>query len=542
MTSNDSMNLRHILRKVHRRWKAWRVDPDTAGFIEHNRRVWTNSIRSSDGGEVLLEVNDLYSAVISYSYFANVLAEKHDAVISGFVPRQASLWDRLLKPAIHGVYRSFGTREIFYLGLTTEQERECDDLCEVARSGLKTKRDVERLAVEGVWIGDLVYDSYLKRCMVPSIDITSEEFRLSLKDSVGTYLFWRDYFQSHDVRAINVSHCGYDLAIVLRVAVKNDVPAYQVNATHAYRLSGSDLWAYCESHHFRQEFQKLPLEVQRRGLVEAKERLDRRFSGEVAVDMHYSSRSAFESRSIEPVLNPSNRLKVFVALHCFFDNPHPYGVGLFPDFYEWLAFLGGVSEKTEYDWYLKTHPDFLPGNHEVLEEFLRAYPKFALLPSETSHHQIIQDGIDVVLTVHGTVGFEYAALGVPVINASLRNPHVAYGFNVHPATVKEYESALMNLPKVRLAINREEVYEYYFMRFVHTSEDLVFDNYSKMRREFGYAHETKSSIFSLFLKQLNNEKHRQIKGSLGRFVESEEYWLQRKHMVGCGQLLHQKRP
>ena len=82
--------------------------------------------------------------------------------------------------------------------------------------------------------------------------------------------------------------------------------------------------------------------------------------------MRYSSKSAYGEHKDERLLKESSRIKVFIALHCFFDSPHSYGCNLFPDFYEWLDFLGKISLETDYDWYMKTHPDYLPGNIPII--------------------------------------------------------------------------------------------------------------------------------------------------------------------------------
>ena len=92
------------------------------------------------------------------------------------------------------------------------------------------------------------------------------------------------------------------------------------------------------------------------------------------------------------------------------------------------------------------------------------HPKFKTIFQEMSHHQLVRDEIDFVLTVYGSVGFEYAALGKTVINASMCNPHVAYNFNIHPESVEEYKSILMNLAEMDKVIDEAEVYEYYYMR------------------------------------------------------------------------------
>ena len=39
---------------------------------------------------------------------------------------------------------------------------------------------------------------------------------------------------------------------------------------------------------------------------------------------------------------------------------------------------------------------------------------------------ILNINVDAVFTVNGTIGFDFAILGIPVINASLNNPHINY--------------------------------------------------------------------------------------------------------------------
>ena len=272
----------------------------------------------------------------------------------------------------------------------------------------------------------------------------------------------------------------------------------------------------------------------------ARERLNLRFSGNVGVDMHYSTKSAYTEPGKERVVAQSPRTKILVATHCFFDNPHPYGVNLFPDFYEWLYFLGEISEKTDYDWYIKTHPDFLPGNIPIIEEFIGKHPRFTLIPPHTSHLQLIEEGIDFGLTVVGTIGFEYAALGIPVVNASLCNPHVRYKFNIHPKTIDEYEKLLMDLPNQKLEIDINEVYEYYFMAFIHkNTNNWLFRDYESLLEEAGgYMNHFGSISYEIFVREFLswNGMNTTVR-SLREFVDSKAYryparfkWIMIRHI------------
>jgi hypothetical protein len=151
-------------------------------------------------------------------------------------------------------------------------------------------------------------------------------------------------------------------AIPVRIAIKNKIDTFQVTAHSIYRLSKSDLFAYKDFNRYKTIFKQFKNFKKKQFIEKAKKRLNLRFHGHVGVDMPYSTKSAFEKKYPFSVIKKSNRIKILVASHCFFDSPHSYGNNLFPDFYEWLNFLGKFSSRTDYDWYLKSHPDFLPGN------------------------------------------------------------------------------------------------------------------------------------------------------------------------------------
>ena len=357
-------------------------------------------------------------------------------------------------------------------------------------------------------------------------------FRESLRAAISSYLIWRDYLNTHSVRAVIVSHTVYiQSGVITRLAIRKGIPVYQINATHLHYLTEKNLWAYNEFFYYPEQFRELSEEVRRRGMQEAKERLQKRFSGQVGVDMHYSKKSAYGRIGKKRVLRESPRTKILVATHCFFDSPHPYGVNLFPDFYEWLHFLGKISEVTDYDWYIKTHPDFLPGNIPIIEEFIRKYPKFSMIPSETSHLQLKEEGIDFGLTVYGTIGFEYAALGIPVVNASTCNPRIRYRFNIHPRTIEEYRNILLNLEAQELDINIDEVYEYYFMAFIYNVNNWLFKDYDEFLRDIGgYYAQYSPASYREFLDEFSETRHRQILSILYQFVESGEYNLRRKFL------------
>jgi hypothetical protein len=264
----------------------------------------------------------------------------------------------------------------------------------------------------------------------------------------------------------------------------------------------------------------LTAEEQAEAVQLATRQLERRLHGEVGVDMPYATKSAFGAPRARRVLTPSDRIKVLICTHCFFDNPHAYGGMLFVDFVEWLQYLGRISQRTDYDWYLKTHPDPLPGTLETIHGILADFPNITVLPEETSHHQLAAEGLDFALTVYGSIGHEYPALGVQVINAGY-NPHVAYGFNWHPRSIAEYEHYLLNLKTLRKDIDPREMAEFYYMHhYYRFDDDLMFDSYRQMELDLRPEDRIGPVVYSYFLERFTARKHRAIIDTTEAFIDS----------------------
>ncbi|NLT23698.1 MAG: hypothetical protein GXX82_11680 [Syntrophorhabdus sp.] len=534
MIKQGLANVRKVMNIARAVLGADRLDEREKAFIRHNEKVWEGYPAERDGGEILLELTRMSTSIIAFSYLANLLAMLHHTRIVAYSAGRRNMITEWSNRKVNRIYRSFNVSECLYHELRPSQRREMEHLFAEALSSLRSKRDVEDLRLERVWIGDLLYDSHCMRYKVPTVLLEDPRFHESLKSAIGFYVFWRDYLDTHDVRCVIVTHTVYVASgIVTRLAVQRKIPVYHANATHLHYLTEKDLWAYDEFFYYPEQFRELPEEMREEGLHLAKERLEKRFSGEVGVDMHYSTKSAYGKVGRNRVLNEGTKTKILVATHCFFDSPHPFGVNLFPDFYEWLYFLGDISEITDYEWYIKTHPDFLPGNIPIIEEFISKYPRFRMIPSDTSHLQLVEEGINFGLTVYGTIGFEYAALGIPVINASLCNPRIRYSFNKHPRSIEEYRDMLMNLPAQKLDIDLNEVYEYYYMAFLHNVKDWLFEDYDSFIQEIGGYYQQYGSVsYARFMEKFSLSRHGQILASLRRFVESGQYNFQRKFMEG----------
>jgi hypothetical protein len=455
-------NIIKFLKKVY---NLFFLFSSQSKFIKHNATVFENKkTKTKTNNIILLEQGEAASSIVAYSYLASTLIDIHDAKIVSYFPRvprnflRKFMWWYKSKVGYYTtkLFESLGSDYLLIPSLSKALQKKSNSIYQDKIKEINSKADLEQLLVNDIVFGDLIYDYYLNYYKQVTVDLDSDDFKHHLKYCIDCIVFWLDFFDNNSVKAINTSHTVYTNAIPLRVSVHHGIDSFQLHATHVYRLNKENYFAYKEFINYKNDFLKLNPMQQLNGIEEAKERINKRFSGEVGVDMNYSKKSAFGESFNYRLIKESDKIKILVAPHCFYDSPHPFGNNLYPDVFDWIAALIKIAKKTDYDWYVKTHPDFIDETKEMVVELFKNHSNFTILPSDSSHIQIVNEGIDFALTMYGSIGFEYAAMNIPVINASLNNPHIAFDFNVNPESIEEYEHILMDLRAVDHKINKTD--------------------------------------------------------------------------------------
>ena len=132
-----------------------------------------------------------------------------------------------------------------------------------------------------------------------------------------------------------------------------------------------------------------------------------------------------------------------------------FGNTVFADNYEWLKFLGEESKKkNKFNWLLKVHPIFYDKEISIVNDILKEYPHIKILPKYTTHEELITKGIRFVLTVYGSVTYEYAYFGIPSILATKNHPYKKYNFLKDTSTKNEYKELLENLENLKFTFKK----------------------------------------------------------------------------------------
>jgi hypothetical protein len=361
------------------------------------------------------------------------------------------------------------------------------------------KNDLINLKVDGVLIGDLVSDAFLRYKPAPSV---------SLKDIYLLVIIWqayrdirraKKYFKKVKPKLYLTSYSTYiHHGIAARVALMSGVRVFSFGnyQEFAKELSQSDWFHTKNTESYLREFSKLTNLEKKIAL--SKSALDDRISGVIDSATSFMKRSAYSDTS-EAV--PDVKGAIVVFLHDFYDSPHIYPDMVFPDFWEWACFTIDTLNKANIKFVIKPHPNQINLSDSVLVELKKRYPGITILSPKINNKQMVDAGAVCAVTVYGSVAHEMAYMGLPTI-ASARHPHISFDFCKTAKNKIEYTELLSSANQIALdkAEMKRQSLIFYYMHNLNLGEEekALMHNLSKLRQLYECP-ETKQPIIQQYL-------------------------------------------
>ena len=126
-------------------------------------------------------------------------------------------------------------------------------------------------------------------------------------------------------------------------------------------------------------------------------------------------------------------------------------------------------------------------------------------------------------------------LNIPVINASLNNPHINYKFNYHPKSVKELEDIILNfrIHKKKIKIDKNEIYEFYAMRNIYFSKNWFYPNLNKIIKDIkSYHNLSKPMFYDYWVKNYDSFDEKLTVKNLKKYFYSKNIFLLNNNKFG----------
>ena len=128
------------------------------------------------------------------------------------------------------IYKSIGSRFVIRPKINDDTKKLEINIAKSIFNKIRSKADILKIKIEGVRIGDLVYDTYLKSNQVAFVDIKKDDFYQMLKDFCSFILLLEKFFDENNVHSIIGVHSVYSYGLPLRIAISKKIKAYTINS------------------------------------------------------------------------------------------------------------------------------------------------------------------------------------------------------------------------------------------------------------------------------------------------------------------------
>lgn len=524
----------------------------------YNKYLKKNSI-------VLVEFNKWTSTHISIAYASSVLAKKYNSKIYAyaengffkllfgynFIESIYIYLNKFFKFKSYSIYSSFGVEKFIEVNNIHSQiiKKSKKTFNFLLKKKIKTKSDIIKIKIEEVLIGDLIYDTYLRIYKLPTVDISDTCFLKFLYNSIIYFYFWDNFFKNNDVKAVVVSQAVYNSTIPIRIGIKYNSICLVANPRFVGRLTKKMPYSYGENLTFKKSFLKLDNNQKKIALNKTSKMLKSSFERNPKLSdqeinltsIGYRKKSYVSQNKHKKnwkknlIIEKNKRIKVLICPHALSDAPHTRGLHLYADFYEWLVSILKISQHTNYDWYLKLHPDlnqYWDNTEQIVKNLLKdQYNHVRYLDNRTPHSQIISGGINFVITCAGSVSAEYAYFKIPAINSSSCNPHIDFSFSLNPRNILDLKRILLNLDKVKMRFKKKELLIYFFMSEIYYSDNWIFKNWDEIIEFCGGRNKIYQEIFYYYwLTNFESKMHNRSIIGLKNFIKSKDHRINFNHL------------
>ncbi len=317
-----------------------------------------------------------------------------------------------------------------FVHIEDDEHRTDDFLAEADRllATVTSHADLLALPLPGGLPAYTYFDTVLKLAAQPRPALDHPLWRRSLAEVLRNARIYEREFGHRNVAHVVLSHpWKSEWAGLVWASLQRSIPTYHLTGyCESIRirrfLSATDYLTPVE-HMPPADFDELPAAVRSRLAAIGSAALAKRASGSASdINTRYAydpqRRIADRTAARQALSGQTERPVALVCGHVWYDFPHTFGMTSFTDFRDWIEVtIARIRQVDDVVWLLKPHPtEQWYGGFRLSEAATDLPPHVHLLPTATDA-QTALTAADAIVTVHGTIGIEAAAHGVPVLLA-----------------------------------------------------------------------------------------------------------------------------
>lgn len=526
-------------------------------ILKFNKFIKNKINKNNSSSYILVEYNSYNVVHVLYFFLilslkkkfnSNLIVINNQILFNQYIDDYTSFlkWKlgSIFKIKYFSIYKSMGATN--FIRPNTDEKIKRKSL-EVYNNLIKKKflkDELRYFKIENILVGDLIIDGFYKFYQAEELNIGTEKFNKYLIKFIELFYFWFFYSKKTSIDAIIGVQAYYSCGIIYRILLEKNIQAFLISNGRINRITKKQIYPNAAYLNYKEIFSRLSNDLKSKAINLSKRYIDNRLSGQTGKNINEIASIASSFSKInsdnKKILGVKKELKVLISTHSLLDAHYCFGDNFFPDFQTWLEEICNLSKETDYQWYIKDHPIQNKMKRSLANEKTSAFTKklckkynnIVYIEPNTSHHQLIKEGIDVVLTVYGTICWEYAYFNIPVLTATLNSPFNMYKFNIHSKSKKNYLENLKNLSEIKKNYSRDinEIYEYYFTHYLfHNNNNLLpfYDDFMDKYENWDlyYSH----NFYNFFMEQCKLYSVEDIKQSFDKYINSYDIYSNLNH-------------
>jgi hypothetical protein len=312
------------------------------------------------------------------------------------------------------------------------------------------KSDILNLKIDGILIGDLIYDTYIRYRCVPTLDYSDFFLKYIIFKSLIVFYNIEDFLKNNkNIKSYFSSYASYiNHGLVIRVLLKHGVDVYilpkEYHQNFCEKLTIKK--KYGSFKNYNDLYKKLKKNKNKKRIIKiAEKNLKSRFDGKFDKGLSYMKKNFYK-----PSVKDDFPFKGVMFLHDYYDAPKEAGLKIFNDFYDWTEFSINIIQNNNLDIALKPHPNSKPESIEFNEYLIKKYPKINFIDKDFNNNIIFNSkNFKTGISAFGSVLYEliYFNKSPLYLGNNLIEP---LKIIETPNTKNEYKQLLINYDKIRI--------------------------------------------------------------------------------------------
>ena len=327
---------------------------------------------------------------------------------------------------------------------------------------IKKKDDIYKINYKGIIIGKYIYQSYCRDYLEYTVNLGDKRLKRKIEDAINIFDNVNILFRKSKVESLFLSHTvfsKYGIVASLAKKYKSKIYIFYKLKNNRFKIlkiaknlvQGPDYKNF--KNYFRQQKDKRYL------INYSKKALRSLMFGKPDLIFRKKGRSSF-NKNKEFELSNDKRKKIIILPSCFFDALSFFEKSLFVDNYTWLKHLLTKSKLTNFDWYIKPHPDGMSSNNRVYKKILKDFPHVKLLNKDISNRTFLKNKFVAMFTFQSNAVLEFTYMGIPTVMVS-DNYHSKFSYGKPVLNLNQFNKKIINADRLKVKNEHfKEIHEF----------------------------------------------------------------------------------